>query len=40
MCYHLHCAPLFSSLKNFIPCFNEELVEIEKFLPPSSIVQL
>jgi len=40
MCYHFHCAPLFSSLKKYIPCFNEELVEIDETPPPSSIVQL
>lgn len=40
MCYHFHCAPLFSSLKNYTPCFNEEIVEIDESLPPSSIVQL
>uniref|UniRef100_A0A6C0ETQ8 Xrn1 N-terminal domain-containing protein n=1 Tax=viral metagenome TaxID=1070528 RepID=A0A6C0ETQ8_9ZZZZ len=38
--YNFHCAPLFSSLKKFIPCFNEELVEQDFTKPPSSICQL
>jgi 5'-3' exonuclease len=40
MCYDFHCGPLFSSLKKYIPCFNEELVKDDKTPLPSSISQL
>ena len=40
MCYEFHCGPLFKSLKKYIPCFNEELIEQDKTLLPSSTTQL
>jgi len=42
LCYNFHCGPLFSSLKKYIPCFNEELVEnnTSKFPLPLAITQL
>ena len=40
MCYEFHSGPLFSSLKKYIPCFNEELVEHDTKQLPSSISQL
>jgi 5'-3' exonuclease len=40
MCYEFHSGPLFSSLKKYIPCFNEELVEYDTKKLPSSITQL
>jgi 5'-3' exonuclease len=40
MCYEFHCGPLFSSLKKYIPCFNEELIEHDTKKLPSSITQL
>ena len=40
MCYDFHCGPLFSSLKKYIPCFNEELVNQDNTKLPSSITQL
>ena len=40
MCYEFHSGPLFSSLKKYIPCFNEELIEQDKMQLPSSISQL
>jgi len=38
--YNFHVAPLFDSLKRFVPCFNEELIEQDFTKPPSSICQL
>lgn len=40
MCYEFHCGPLFSSLKKYIPCFNEELIEQDVTALPCSITQL
>ena len=40
MCYEFHSGPLFSSLKKYVPCFNEELVEHDTKKLPSSITQL
>ena len=40
MCYDFHSGPLFSSLKKYIPCFNEELVDHDKTPLPKSITQL
>ena len=40
MCYEFHSGPLFSSLKKYIPCFNEELIEHDTKKLPSSITQL
>jgi len=40
MCYEFHCAPLFTSLQKYIPCFNEELVNHDKTKLPLSITQL
>lgn len=40
MCYEFHCGPLFSSLKKYIPCFNEELIEQDNAILPLSITQL
>ena len=40
MCYEFNCGPLFSSLKKYVPCFNEELIEQDIALFPSSITQL
>jgi len=40
ICYDFHCGPLFSSLKKYIPCFNEELLEHNTIKLPSSIAQL
>jgi 5'-3' exonuclease len=40
MCYEFHSGPLFSSLKKYIPCFDEELVHQDKCKLPSSISQL
>ena len=38
--YEFHLAPLFSSLLNDIPCFQETLVETNPSPPPSPITQL
>ena len=38
--YEFHHAPLFKSLLNYIPCFNEDLIEINNALPPLPIIQL
>ncbi len=40
ICYDFHSGPLFSSLKKYIPCFNEELIEYDTTKLPSSISQL
>jgi len=40
MQYEFHLAPLFSSLLNDIPCFQETLVTTNPTLPPSPITQL
>jgi 5'-3' exonuclease len=40
ICYEFHSGPLFSSLKKYIPCFNEELIEQDNTPLPSSISQL
>jgi 5'-3' exonuclease len=38
--YEFHLAPLFSSLLNDIPCFNETLLEVNPCPPPTPITQL
>jgi 5'-3' exonuclease len=40
ICYEFHSGPLFSSLKKYIPCFNEELLEHNTTKLPLSITQL
>jgi 5'-3' exonuclease len=40
MCYDFHSGPLFSSLKKYIPCFNEELLEKDNKPLPCAITQL
>jgi 5'-3' exonuclease len=40
MQYEFHLAPLFSSLVNDIPCFQEELITTNPCPPPSPITQL
>ena len=38
--YEFHLAPLFKSIVNYIPCFNEELVIKQSTIKPSAISQL
>jgi len=40
ICYEFHCGPLFSSLKKYVPCFNEEILHEDTTKLPSSISQL
>ena len=40
ICYEFHCGPLFSSLKKYVPCFNEEILHEDTTKLPSSVSQL
>jgi len=40
ICYEFNVAPLFKDIIDYIPCFNEELLEYNKTPPPISLAQL
>ena len=40
ICYEFNVAPLFKDIIDYIPCFNEDLLEYNKTPPPLAIAQL